>query len=635
MRSNLSIGLLTDTCGSIPQRNNPSNGGISQQNIFSYSYRNDGMPKTQQVTWLNSFQKSFVWTYSLNERELTEQDLLYGDHPVGMPPGGGGNTTIGQKQYSYDQYGRVSQLTFPEGFQLSNYAYDVDDELTAYNVGGQNGVTRNLILNARGELLQDTFNSSLFGYAQGWAQSANGAIVGNGNNEPGEPVNVQAPPTTLQFDVRSNMVKCSTNPQWAQGYTNNWTYNYDAAGRQEGVPVDTSGGCNPQSGLGARTFDAENHLQSTADTQDLMLGGPNPAGTNGCVVYGPDARYRIDQFNNPCSGQANTVHWDGGNLLFVAGSYYAQLYIGKLGLMDASGNIMITDRDQTGTQLAYHAYTSTAPPGGGHDWFPGLSLGSVRNVYISKNHQQIPIQLSVGSCNYTYNNTTYNCPLFYPTYPMTRSDGYQMVGGLVQGVRTYDPTSGQWLTPDAYAGDAHDPMTQKPFMWNGNNPVEFQDPSGYTTVAIYDSTAQTLRVVGVTNTKDAGIDKTFAAGNNTTNPSGDPMKVGSNGPMPSGEWQLGPMEGVSRSEQTSYGNVGFIPLTDDIVGQNGRGLGIHSGRGDNTQHVTNGCIRTTDAAMKFLKEHIPVLLEVNPVKSGNGHPADVQPRRTASSTNSP
>ena len=37
----------------------------------------------------------------------------------------------------------------------------------------------------------------------------------------------------------------------------------------------------------------------------------------------------------------------------------------------------------------------------------------------------------------------------------------------------------QWTTPDAYAGDVHDPMSQKPYMWNGNNPVQYSDPSGY------------------------------------------------------------------------------------------------------------------------------------------------------------
>ena len=64
---------------------------------------------------------------------------------------------------------------------------------------------------------------------------------------------------------------------------------------------------------------------------------------------------------------------------------------------------------------------------------------------------------------------------------MIRSDGYRMIGGLVQGARSYDPTSGQWLTPDPYAGDVRDLMSQKPFMWNGNNPVEWSDPSGYST----------------------------------------------------------------------------------------------------------------------------------------------------------
>jgi hypothetical protein len=44
----------------------------------------------------------------------------------------------------------------------------------------------------------------------------------------------------------------------------------------------------------------------------------------------------------------------------------------------------------------------------------------------------------------------------------------------------HDAASGQWLTPDAYAGDVRDPMSQKPFMWNGNNSLLYSDPSGYT-----------------------------------------------------------------------------------------------------------------------------------------------------------
>jgi hypothetical protein len=73
------------------------------------------------------------------------------------------------------------------------------------------------------------------------------------------------------------------------------------------------------------------------------------------------------------------VHWkvscalDGDTLLFEAsGSNSAMLYIGKLGLMDSSGDILIADRDQTGTQLTSHAYTVGQPtwaPNGA--WYSG------------------------------------------------------------------------------------------------------------------------------------------------------------------------------------------------------------------------------------------------------------------------
>jgi hypothetical protein len=67
----------------------------------------------------------------------------------------------------------------------------------------------------------------------------------------------------------------------------------------------------------------------------------------------------------------------------------------------------------------------------------------------------------------------------------TRHDGKLTVDGWTldyeswQGVRTFDPATGQWNVPDAYAGEVHDPMTQKPFMWNHNNSYAYADPSGY------------------------------------------------------------------------------------------------------------------------------------------------------------
>jgi RHS repeat-associated protein len=63
-----------------------------------------------------------------------------------------------------------------------------------------------------------------------------------------------------------------------------------------------------------------------------------------------------------------------------------------------------------------------------------------------------------------------------------RPDGYAYGWGTLQGVRTYDGAAGTWTTPDAYAGDVDDPASQKSYMWSGNNPVSYSDPSGYFTL---------------------------------------------------------------------------------------------------------------------------------------------------------
>jgi hypothetical protein len=62
---------------------------------------------------------------------------------------------------------------------------------------------------------------------------------------------------------------------------------------------------------------------------------------------------------------------------------------------------------------------------------------------------------------------------------MPRTDGLTDGFDTIQGVRSYDNTSGAWTSPDAYAGDVHNPMSQKSYVWNGNDPVGYSDPTGY------------------------------------------------------------------------------------------------------------------------------------------------------------
>ena len=362
----------------------------------------------------------------------------------------------------------MKELKFPEGYDEDTFRYDYDDELADYIL--EPGVTRTLTLNARGELLEDNNNGLLGAWAQGQTYSANGAQVGDGDTTVlGN--RVQAPPTTLQYDVRSNMAKCMPDPQWAlnqAGSSDTWAFQYDGAGRQTYAYQDANGACAfSKTGAAATTYDAENHIQQTNLTW-LEDNGPNFS--DGTATWGPDGRQRVDS-----GGNTETAHWDGDTLLFSTSAGVPYLYIGKSAILDSTGDIVVIDRDERGTQMTSHGQA----PG---LYYTGITTGSVRNLYVNGKNGKLPIDVGSGSCDVTWPVQGYvSCPkTFNYTFAMARADGYQMVGGLVQGARTFDPTSGQWLTPDPYAGDVRDPMSQTPFMWNGNNPVQYVDPSGYT-----------------------------------------------------------------------------------------------------------------------------------------------------------
>jgi hypothetical protein len=154
--------------------------------------------------------------------------------------------------------------------------------------------------------------------------------------------------------------------------------------------------------------------------------------------------------------------WDGNDRLLTCQLINAQCTTPVFsldGLGDyniAAGTISVNDRNRAGIVVTSHSALAF------QDWTD--SMGSAFARYGAWTND-------VCSSDAAYCTIARDGKL--------TADGWTLDNDTWQGARTYDGTVGQWNSPDAYAGDVHDPMSQKPFMWNRNNPYAYSDPSGF------------------------------------------------------------------------------------------------------------------------------------------------------------
>lgn len=461
-------------------------GGINQQNFLVYSYRADGLLQTDTLNWTT--QGTFKWTYSDAGREQTETDPVTGQ-AVTAYYGGSANTlpspfteTFAPKATSYDSYGRIASISYPQGYKIDAMGYDADDELAqenfSYSAGSTAVFQQKLTLNTRGELLQGDVNlisgtdgSNKGGSSQNPSQSANGTLMALTPDSSSYGVQSGA----VQIDARSGMALASQNPESADGsgVPGVLADVYDPAGRQTQQENEPGLGTAPSGGI-PRAYDAENHLVS----------GPPVASTT--YTWGPDGHVRTivePDVYNPTSGPPTTytLHWDGDALLFVTGALNTYAFVGSASTVDSTGLFTVIDRDSSGMQISTHGNNPTGY-NGGPTFFSGWNITGASLQEWQKT-LSVGSGMFYGSCGGSMNANSPQggtCPPGWsPPVTMARPDGYQFGGFSFQGARVFDSTSAQWLTPDAYAGDVQDPMSQKPFMWNGNNPYLYADPSGY------------------------------------------------------------------------------------------------------------------------------------------------------------
>jgi hypothetical protein len=418
--------------------------------VLAYTYRPDGL--IRQLSVASSYTFSFAYT---GGRRLTSRSDNTGQAADNFTYTGSGSPT---------SYGLVQSMTTP-GFYETGMTYNAEGGQLGgsyYGFNGSGWFPGRLIQAAyttRGEAVVDTSGSgtpSLY---------ANGTRIQTARSS--DPTTKTA---SFSFSAFQGMtVATQSASHCVQGACDSslWGYAYDAVGRQS--TAHFSGGNADY--INSKSYDAEDHLivqalpgiafgkstyQRSLGYRWGPIGHPLQVGSTSAVssISPPPTDFQYD-----------ILAWDDDDLLFTVN---AAGQIDDLKVADfadyvpgASNPLTVWDRD-TNDQI-YGCHTA----------------GGASSI-SSTAFQQTTIICGAP--------VSFVSPLFAPNQApvgrggmlvIPKSDGFSDGQNAFQGVRTYDSQAGTWTTPDAFHGDVRDPMSQKPYMWNRNNPYAYADPSGY------------------------------------------------------------------------------------------------------------------------------------------------------------
>jgi len=433
--------------------------------LVTYSRRVDGMMSKEVVKYAG-VTSTFGWSYSDGGRKLTQTDPYTGTTmPSPHTPVNVG-TAYAATNWSYDTTGQLASANLPETLNYT-VARDFEGNITraGASVTGSTTFAAALafMITSRGESSQQI--SSIVP-----VHPANGVLV----------------PAVVPLRVAPSLGSSPVfDPINAVVLGSNLTGNANLGDGQW-----TS--CGP-----VPTID-------TYDGASRLISRPNYSILAGCDVEGPETQtWAYDAENRTISqgfgnaaqwspigkpyhisggGQPNDfLHYDGGTLLFTtdASGALTGIKVGALADIAPNGQMTVWDRDFSNRMVSGHnnsLYYGVAFGGKTYGPYPGVDGpatvpgGSVVTVFYGS---------GAGGCSVQPTNVS--CPIS-DRYPYTRLDGFDWGSLTIQGVRVVDNRTAQWTTPDAYAGNVNDPSSQKPFMWNNNNPYSYADPSGFSPV---------------------------------------------------------------------------------------------------------------------------------------------------------
>jgi RHS repeat-associated protein len=408
---------MTDVSGTTVYAYDNRNRLSSKQSPFgtlTYTYNSAGSLQTTRSSNANGV--SVDYTYDALNRLATVKDN-------NLTSLNGGVTN-----YTYDDVGNLQSYQYPNGVTTS-YAYNSLNRLTTMTVGTQ--------------------ASSLASYSYTLGASGNRTAV----------TELSGRTVTYTYDDLYRLTSESIAND-LHGVNGNVAYGYDAVGNRlnrtsnvNGVPAQAS------------TYDANDRL--TSDNYD---NNGNTIAANG-NSYGYDFENHLTSLNNV----SVTYAYDGdGNRVAKTIAGVTTNYL--VDTNNATGYAQTVEELQgelVTKQLSYGLSLINQRIIGGGVSFYGLDGNS--NVRLLTN--------TTGQVTDTYDydafgnliNQTGNTPNDY-LYTGERRDADS--GFYYMRARYLNPSSGRFLTMDAFEGAGLDPSSLHKYLYVQNNPIDLRDPSG-------------------------------------------------------------------------------------------------------------------------------------------------------------
>jgi YD repeat-containing protein len=440
---------------------------VTASPLITYLYRGDGA-RTGLTMQLEGSTFPYSWEYTNAGRVTAQYDPYTGAPVPSPPPSIPAGTLYARKQWTYDPNGELASLKLPAVGTYTQIGHDLEGAVASYHVApyGQGDNTIRLKSNVAGEMASETVQPlgqgeqtlSQAKFDHGTRMVAFGFTRGPHRPSAGYDTVNGVPMGTTTWTVNDSGLQCPSRNTTAESY--------DAASRHTGTAVvsyDTA--CTQATGSIATSYDAENHADRISSDTLSRSGEWTGSGFAAAQGWGANGHPVVSGRTLPANPAPGSLHYDGNLLLFLTDAsghlvYMLPELLGKyVPARNSNGpSFAVQDRDFADLAVTAHNQSQFDPV----DYFIGAYSTPKQSFSVELSDPGSTLGIGVASWS----------PYIHP-------DGFETTFGTIQGTRISDPNTGTWSTPDAYAGDVHDPMSQRRFMWNRNNPYVYSDPSGY------------------------------------------------------------------------------------------------------------------------------------------------------------